>query len=229
MQEGEEEDGDYEWILDRLCSNQINNLNMYDCALLFEGDVIPLPEYDLIMITTMNGKKNFEMFRILEGGGSTFFGIHKIQWKGIHYYIPNLSTLKRNFFQFKDKLTFERCTFLVLHGKKKLVRLKNVRSMIKYPLVPSYCGITVHTSPNESKLLYADYKYQKPLSENSFIRQKRKYQDLLVTAYKRHFPEKSLHELCSDIQEDYKQIFESLKEALDEKNFLAAEIAELLK
>jgi hypothetical protein len=214
----------YDWVFDVIDKNQINNLFTLDCAKLFHGERIFIEQYDLIMITTetcapssnSNEKcKNYEMFRILEGGGSTFFGLHKILWEGCEYYIPNLSILKKRFFLFNDKLTFERCTFLILPEQRKLIRLKNVRNLVCYgKLAPFNEEIKVHLTPEDSRMQSFQIKIQKPMNLDMFERQKRKSQDMLLTAYKRFCPDLRLTEVCDLVQSDYAEIFTELKKVL---------------
>ena len=63
-----------------------------------------------------------------------FKGPHKIQLLPSNEILDTIINIfKKNHFCFYDCLSFERCTFIVLHDYQKLIRLKNIRGSIYLP------------------------------------------------------------------------------------------------
>ena len=49
----------------------------------------------------------------------------------VHLWVASLTTLRKQFFHFEDRLSFERSTYIILPEKQKLIRLKSVRGFIR--------------------------------------------------------------------------------------------------
>jgi len=49
----------------------------------------------------------------------------------VDLWVASLTTLRKQFFHFEDRLSFERSTYIILPEKQKLIRLKSVRGFIR--------------------------------------------------------------------------------------------------
>lgn len=204
-----------DWIIDQVNENQIQNISYQEAIDLFQSSSIYLPDFDLIMISNITSEdKEFETFRILQGGGATFFGVHKVEWKGSTFFVNNLSTLKEYFFKFYDKLSFERCAFLILPEYKKLVRLKNIRYMLCIPNIPFQQDIEVFYRPQKKVVKSAEYRKQKRSNAEMFYRQKSRMRDSLLSIYHRYNPESTFSQLCADIRTDFISTLNELENAM---------------
>ena len=96
---------------------------------------IPLQNYHLIMRGIHETSKPIVIMQILCRHSETpLKGSHKIFFPYVNTSItvPSLTYLKK-FFQMKDRLSFERCTYICLWESKKLIRLKCIRGYINLP------------------------------------------------------------------------------------------------
>jgi hypothetical protein len=101
----------------------------------FPSIPIELQNYDLICVGIRDDIKYIVSLKILACTNTPLKGPHKIQLLPSNEIldIPSLTYLKKNHFCFYDCLSFERCTFIVLHDYQKLIRLKNIRGSIYLP------------------------------------------------------------------------------------------------
>lgn len=206
-----------EWVLDIIIQNQISNIDCAEALQLFHSDSIEIRNFDLIMITNITQEdKKFEIFRILEGGGATLFGVHLVTWNNETFYVSNLSTLKEYFFQFHDKLSFERCTFLMLPEQKKLVRLKNIRYLLKIDPTPFMQELKIYTRPNRWAMKINQFRHQKKSNDQMFLRQKCRIRDSLLTTYRRKYPDKDFYVLMTLIEHDFLSCMMELESKMEE-------------
>jgi hypothetical protein len=103
----------------------------------FPNIPIELQNYDLICVGIRDDIKYIVSLKILECANTPLKGSHKIQLLPSNEIleIPSLTYFKKNHFCFNDCLSFERCTFIVLHDFQKLIRLKNIRGHIYLPQI----------------------------------------------------------------------------------------------
>ena len=126
-----------EWIIN-LFHNQ-NNLRNESISDYFHSFPIPLEQYDLVCVGIRDNHKYLVPLKILRCLNNTpMNGAHEILTthpeRGTHIIeVPSLTYLKKHIFNFEDCLSFERCTFLILHDQQKLIRLKHIRGLISLP------------------------------------------------------------------------------------------------
>jgi hypothetical protein len=103
------------------------------------------------------GKINNEMFvkefRILQFDNKLFQGKHEIFYENRSFWVNSLSFLKKKIFLFTDKLSFERCTFVLLQNKH--IRIKNIRFLF---FCPEYIKEDFHRE--EERLKREMYNFQ---------------------------------------------------------------------
>jgi len=183
------------WIREFVKQKQIPNCSMLTAQKELESDEILLSDYDLICIN--NNTKEYRIFRILRGGGSTLFGNHEIKMKGKKFVVYNLTSLKRNFFLFDDKLTFERSTYLIHPKLKKLYRLKGIRDLIKIPPLAFGTKADVFFGPDVYVSMILKEKLQKPLDAEKFRNRMEFAVEDIVRLYRRSNPFASMEDTCA--------------------------------
>ena len=105
----------------------------------FGSDTIQLENYDLVCVGYRDNKKYLAGLRILKQFESIpLKGAHEVMLthtsSGLKTMeVLSLTYLKRHILQFKDSLSFERSTFLILPEHQKVVRLKYIRGRISLP------------------------------------------------------------------------------------------------
>ena len=105
----------------------------------FGSGTIQLENYDLVCVGYRDNKKYLAGLRILKQFESIpLKGAHEVMLthtsSGLKLMeVLSLTYLKRHILQFKDSLSFERSTFLILPEHQKVVRLKYIRGQISLP------------------------------------------------------------------------------------------------
>ena len=129
------------WIIQALLKPTIRNDSIETCTSFFDDIPISLNDYDCVCVGLRSNKlKYFSLLKILSCESN-------IPLHGPHYvrvynnltnsvddlYTPSLTSLKKKTFQFIDRLSFERSTYLILYKYQKVIRLKNIRGIISLP------------------------------------------------------------------------------------------------
>lgn len=154
-----------EWILLVLQQKQIRN---YSCKNILEtlGETIPLEDYDLLSIGYEDQRKEHKkitFFRILKhfSQKSILQGPHEILvYTNISHSLPprtaykfwvySLTRLRLLFFKMKDRLSFERSTFLIDRKHQRMIRLKSIRDKIVLPIQNVMENVNVYISTEKN-------------------------------------------------------------------------------
>ena len=135
------------WLQECLNQHQnITNYSMQECVDIFGRTNIHLPSY----ILAVTGKKNnienkYIAFiqiisstnaeRPLHGSHDIWIYVYvrnKCKFEKVKLTIYSLSYLRQHILQFTDHLSFERSTFVIVPQRKKIVRLKCIRSILQF-------------------------------------------------------------------------------------------------
>jgi len=220
---------DNAWIYKKLNEKHIGNYSLDQCIQYLGSENVFLHDYDILCVGYKNNSKQFYHLKILASSPSSkaLQGPHEIilyaaDQTPLQFWVWSLTTLRKKFFEFSDRLSFERSSFLVLHEPQILLRLKCVRSLLKilrkHPQqvqkTLSYEKLQQITAiPNESVFALVKRKRVNTLSS----RIKTQQQNLLeqsFTSYLREFENTSLtrHEIFLKFQTDVLHNLKRLEE-----------------
>lgn len=118
----------------RLCAGkQICNLKKEELGRYFPNEPAPifLDDYDCLCVGYRGGRKCVERFRFLKCARKPLVGAHSILYRGEELHVDSLTYLKKEVFKFKDHVSFDRSTFLLLEKDKKVVRLLQLRARVQ--------------------------------------------------------------------------------------------------
>lgn len=123
----------------------IENFNFEQFIHLFNATSIDLSKYWLVNIgSDQNGNKKYVHLIIRAYATKPFFGPHLVsifvrkdenaQEEMMTFWVHSLTFLRKELFQFHDRLSFERSTFLV-PGKNNapMIRIKSIRGFVTVP------------------------------------------------------------------------------------------------
>ena len=135
----------------------IRNDSIETCSALFDFIPIDLNKFDCACVGMQSNKlKYFTPLRILSCESSTpLHGTHHVSIYNNQtssydtMRVSSLTSLKRKTLGYIDRLSFERCTYLILYDQQKLIRLKNIRGLIQLPT--STIVISRRNYPHENK------------------------------------------------------------------------------
>ena len=141
--ENENENYDFNWVIEKLGQNQIKNQNIdefYERVRDPETLKIDLSKHVLVNLCYHGDHKCLTFLQLL-GKQS-----HRMMLQGLHYvklytpyetpkmfWVQSLTNLRRNTFGATDRLSFERSTFLVDHETHQLIRMKTIRAKLDLP------------------------------------------------------------------------------------------------
>ena len=155
------------WMYEKVNNKHIENYSLEKCKQLLGTTNLFLHDYDILCVGYKNNVKNFYLIKILASSpkSKSLQGPHEIcvyseNNNHVQFWVWSLTTLRKYFFEFTDRLSFERSAFLILRDSQTLLRLKCARSLIqimrKYP------------AQIQKKLLHDKQIYIKPY-ESIFI------------------------------------------------------------
>ena len=129
------------WVMQALLKPTIRNDSIETCSSFYNDTPIALHEYDCVCVGLRSDKlKYYTLLKILSCQSNTpLHGPHYVQlYNNVtntmdDIYTPSLTSLKKKTFQFIDRLSFERSTYLILYEQQKVIRLKNIRGIISLP------------------------------------------------------------------------------------------------
>ena len=128
------------WIYKKLYNNkQIENFSLNDCVnfIKLESTSLFIHDYDILCVGYKNNVKQFYQLKILASSPKSKMlqGPHELivydQNHQSQFWVLSLTTLRKYFFEFSDRLSFERSAFIVLKKSQVLLRLQCVRSILK--------------------------------------------------------------------------------------------------
>ena len=115
----------------------IGNYSLDQCIQLLGSDNTFLHDHEILCIGYKNNSKQFYHLKILASSPSSKIlqGPHEIALLAddettLQFWVWSLTTLRKKFFEFTDRLSFERSSFLILRNHQTLLRLKCVRSLL---------------------------------------------------------------------------------------------------
>jgi hypothetical protein len=114
----------------------IQNFTLEECISIFGSNEIYLPHYELMAVGKIQGQIKIGFLKILEypqpPHGNYKIGVFHANnmTTYIEMYVPSLTYIRENIFQYEDQLSFERSTFVIVSQKQVLVRLKCVRCIL---------------------------------------------------------------------------------------------------
>lgn len=96
--------------------------------------------------------------RILGCLQSPFHGPHLVSIENSpSFWVQSLTCFKRQFFRFTDRLSFERCLYLVV-DENILLRLKNVRCISTLPVIKPEEGTLIWKNPLEADQYFEEHQ-----------------------------------------------------------------------
>jgi hypothetical protein len=126
------------WVIEKMNKKQYENFSLQKCIEYLGSDSIYLHDYDILCIGNKNNQKHFVRLKILASSPNckVLQGPHEIvmyyrEQYPLRFWVWSLTTLRKKFFEFSDRLSFERSSFLILPGPQILLRLKCVRSTLR--------------------------------------------------------------------------------------------------
>lgn len=127
------------WIQQAIQVPIICNYSINECRDIFESEELELS--DLLLVTTGRLKPNepkHVVFLRLFGYKTPLRGSHNIaiysaarQQQPTVIHVDSLSSFRINTLHFIDRLSFERATFVCVHKKQVLIRVKCIRSLLR--------------------------------------------------------------------------------------------------
>jgi hypothetical protein len=140
----------------------IENYDFEQFISLFKKIDININDYWLVNIgVNAVGQKRLVYLIIRAYATKPFFGPHLVSIfiqnedqvsEMITIWVHSLTFLRKEIFQFQDRLSFERSTFLApFHDSHILIRLKSIRGFITIPLAPINEGLVPIISPRKAR------------------------------------------------------------------------------
>ena len=131
------------WIYEKINSKHIENYSLDKCKKLLGSTSLFLHDYDILCVGYKNNLKHYYQIKILASSpqSKSLQGPHEIivhsENSTVQFWVWSLTTLRKYFFEFTDRLSFERSAFLILRDQQVLLRLKCARPLLqilrKYP------------------------------------------------------------------------------------------------
>ena len=125
------------WIYDKLNLKHLANFSLDRCNAFLKTSIVPLHEYEILCIGYRENQKHFARLKILASAPTTktLQGPHEVilyesDQTPIQFWVWSLTTLRKKFLKYTDRLSFERSAFLVIPDQKVLLRLKSIRSLL---------------------------------------------------------------------------------------------------
>lgn len=123
------------WLQQSLKKNIISNFSLKQCQNYLRESIINIENYLLVCVgRKKDGVKYVAFFHleICHGGKKIIHVYHQNDLVNpISMEIESLSSIRSKLFQFSDRLSFERSTFLILPHIPCLIRLKCLRGICK--------------------------------------------------------------------------------------------------
>lgn len=173
------------WI-DRLKRKSIRNISHSKWTEKYSGHCNDLARSVLIICGLHRNVRTFYHIQILQCMYEPFTGPHFVSINGNSpFWVHSLTAFRREFFNFTDKLSFERSVFMCLDNGE-VIRLKIVRSYMKIPIifqndgyVQGHSFLVYKTPTTQFEFAWKDYqrhqritalKRVKALEQNSAVR-----------------------------------------------------------
>lgn len=174
------------WI-DRLKRKSIRNISHSKWTEKYSGHSTDLSQAVLIICGLHRNVRTFYHIQIIQCMYEPFTGPHFVSINGNSpFWVHSLTAFRREFFNFTDKLSFERSVFMCLDNGE-VIRLKIVRSYMKIPIIyqnipsdfPGYAFNVYKTPTTQFDFAWKDYlrhqritalKRAKAIEQNSAVR-----------------------------------------------------------
>lgn len=196
-----------EWVITYLQKKTVRNLSLTEIINLFGSDSISIENYDLVCSGQSGNIRKHEFFRIESANSDIFTGAHTIYWRNRRLSVTSLSALKRNILKITDLTSFERSTYLILHEYKRLVRLKNIRFMLRCP--KAIIGKAFLNLTDE----YEQLKQKKCRNHNT-NKQMQEYIEKMIILQKCKHPNQNLENIIQKVNDEVSSITNHLKQQL---------------
>lgn len=174
------------WI-DRLKRKSIRNISHSKWTEKYSGHSTDLSQAVLIICGLHRNVRTFYHIQIIQCMYEPFTGPHFVSINGNSpFWVHSLTAFRREFFNFTDKLSFERSVFMCLDNGE-VIRLKIVRSYMKIPIIyqnipsdfPGHAFNVFKTPTTQFDFAWKDYlrhqritalKRAKAIEQNSAVR-----------------------------------------------------------
>ena len=203
----------------------MERIRNFSCASLIDQYHLPVPcdvsDYDLkVRGITSQGPKTYSV-KIHACSDIPFRGPHLVSIAdGPPFWVQSLTAFKKNFFNFKDHLSFERSFYVMIPRLPHGVRLQNIRFIATLPRIKLPQNHDVHVSPFHVKPAKRSY-FPKLIKDPNTIRKVflHKTVQRLVAMYIKLYPDaqrgpmfrtQCLNMLCHDFEEACSDIREIL-------------------
>lgn len=113
--------------------------------------IIDLSKIPLHVIGYKNGQKHYKIVYLLEAN-KPMLGMHKVKVDGMLYLTNSLSSFKRDFLGFEDKVAFDRAAFIIHENPDWCVRLKYIRNRVKLPAIQYHGQRPIDPNPSTPTL-----------------------------------------------------------------------------
>ena len=147
----------YEWVKHKFAaSNRVDNISTLKYQKRWGTKAIDLSQH-YILLAGYNNQAAFTYFIIRIRGnisGKPLVGPHFVElYDNDNFcdsiWVRSLTCLKQKYCNLVDRLSFERCAYLIQENDHELVRLKGIRSLLMSPILRTLDGATVFE--NEKK------------------------------------------------------------------------------
>lgn len=172
------------WI-DRLKRKSIRNISHSKWVEKYGGHCNDLSKAVLIICGLHRNVRTFYHIQIIQCMYESFTGPHFVSINGNEpFWVHSLTAFRREFFNFTDKLSFERSVFMCLDNGE-VIRLKIVRSYMQIPVIvvrqtAEYPPFLIYKTPStqfefackdyQRHLRITNIKRAKALEQNSAVR-----------------------------------------------------------
>lgn len=191
-----------QWLLQYLQNGMIPNYTLQECQryLNFKNN-IPIEKYLLICIGKKKGVKHISFFHLDYCHKKVYVYHHDNLEFPIEVEIESFSAIRSKLFQYEDRLSFERSTFVVLFEFPCLIRLKCLRGISK-------CMDSCSSSSNSSVALKCNRK-RKVRSRTCL--QLQRLLEQIFTAYVRDLKEETNEHILTLLLHDITECIHKMK------------------
>lgn len=203
-----------EWLIQYLQNGMIPNYTLQECQHFLDfRKNIPFDKYLLLCIGKKNGIKQVAFFHLNYHHKRVYVYHQDNLISPIEIEIESFSAIRSKLFQYEDRLSFERSTFVILFSFPCLIRLKCLRGISKCMNTSSFSSLYSHQT-NYNHHNNNNNNKRKPISNNVRNRTALQLQRLLeqiFTAYVRDLKEESSQHILDLLLDDITKCLQKMK------------------
>jgi hypothetical protein len=131
----------------QICNATAQELNTYFPLQSDGNPYVELEGFDCLCVGYKNGQKHVARFSFEGCESVPLLGAHRIKMDGKVMCVDSLTYFKKEVLKFEDHVSFDRCTFILLDSRKKVVRLNLVRERLRLPVFSGGRSLPLQTPP----------------------------------------------------------------------------------